>query len=129
MAGFLTIQENAGRVIMLDGRIRAKVGFYERIIARMKNRQIVVAPGGRAGFRDIDVDIAEVEKIYDGLFDVAEILAEMIGDGYEDIHNIKDDITFMISDLREYTGINNDRNGHTNLWLVAPDDQCKNLVE
>ena len=90
---------------MIEGRLIAKLGFYERIIARMKTRNVVSDPCGHVRFRDIDVDDREVTKIHNGLFDLSESLAMMIADGYEDVHNAQGDIHFMIADLQEYTGV------------------------
>lgn len=90
---------------MIEGRLIAKLGFYERIIARMKGRNFVSDPCGHLRFRDIDVDDKEVSKIHDGLFDLSESLAVMIADGYEDVHNVQGDIHFIIADLQEYTGV------------------------
>ena len=90
---------------MLDGKIKARIGFYERIIYRIKNRQFVSDPHGHVGFREIDVDEKEIEKICDGLYDLSESLTELLADGYEDVNNYQDDIHCMIEDLKEYCGI------------------------
>ena len=89
---------------MIEGQIRAKLGFYERIIARIKMRNVVNDPCGNVGYRDIDVCDNEIAKIREGLFDLYEDIADLMSGGYEDINNMQDDITFMISDLDCYVG-------------------------
>ena len=94
---------------MIPSQIAAKIGFYERIIARIKMRSVVSDPCGHIMCRDIDVDDAEVEKIQNGLFDLYESMTEIMSGGYEDVNNFMDDITYMIQDLNEYTGCLDDR--------------------